>query len=114
MNEKLDAGRRIAARLLPAESANVGSLATIDALLAEVTMAQAAFSLRPADHETLLAELKAAKQAALASRRNLRRAHAKILRIRADERMEDTDFGCTRVCLVRHEGEEVARTAKQG
>jgi hypothetical protein len=109
MQNKIEAGRRVAARLLPGEDCLDQTLAAVRALESEIVAAQAQVGVPPATYEAVLGEVRATQAALKAARRNMRRVHVNVLRIRADEGMGEEEFGCTRVCLEQAQPETVAR-----
>jgi hypothetical protein len=109
MQKKIEAGRRVAARLLPGEDSLEHTLAAIAELEQAIAEAQGDIGVAPATYETLLSDVAATRNALRAARRNLRRLHVHVLRVRADERMEEEEFGCTRVCLEQGQPAIVAQ-----
>jgi hypothetical protein len=109
MKNKIAAGRRVAARLLPGEDSLDQTLATVHALEGEIIAAQAEMGVAPATYQAILGEVRATQAALKAARRNMRRVHVNVLRVRAEERMEEEEFGCTRVCLEQAQPTTVAQ-----
>jgi hypothetical protein len=109
MQKKIEAGRRVAARLLPGEDSLDQTLAAVTELEAAIVEAQGQVRVAPATYEAILSEVRATQAALKAARRNMRRVHVNVLRIRADERMEEEEFGCTRVCLEQSQPATVAQ-----
>lgn len=96
---KIDAGRLLVGPLLAGEDALEKALAELTALDLALVAAQRTFALQPAAFEALVAETGKARAALIAARRSQRRVHVGILRIRADEGMEEDPFGCDRSCF---------------
>jgi len=109
MQNKVEAGRRVAARLLPGEDSLEHTLAAVAELEEAIVHAQEEVCVTPATYEALIGEVRATQTALKAARRNMRRLHVQVLRVRATEKMEEEEFGCTRVCLEQAQPTTVAQ-----
>jgi hydrogenase maturation factor len=103
MNRKIEAGRRLAARLFPAEN-------TIDeALVASATLQIALVTARKDAREpcgriqSALERAAAANQALVEARREAVHVHEEIVKMRDDLGLPTTGYGCEVACLMVQE-----------
>ncbi len=100
MNEKLEAGRRVASRLFPAENTIDEALVANASLVIATVTARRELQAPCGTNQSVLAELMAAGNHLIEARQKTVRAHARFVQIRADEKMEELPFGCERPCLM--------------
>ena len=99
MNKKLEAGQRVAARLFPAENTIDDALVANASLVIATVTARRELQAPCGTNQGVLTELMAAGNLLVEARQKTVRAHAKFVQIRADEGMDELEFGCQRPCL---------------
>jgi len=100
MNEKYEAGRRVASRLFPAENTIDDALLAIAALQEAVVRARRHFQAPCGVNQTLLSELAASNAAIMEARSRMVRVHAKVVQVQRELGMEELPFGCESPCLM--------------
>ena len=114
MNKKLEAGKRVASRLFPAENTIDEALVANAALMIATVNARRELQAPCGVNQGALAELMAAGNLLIEARQKTVRAHAKFVQIRADEGMEEYPFGCEHPCLQADQQPAEARLQLAG
>jgi hypothetical protein len=106
MNDKIEAGRRVASRLFTAENAIDEAL--IAAASLQISLVEARRETRQpcGTIQAALNDAVAASAALMEARRAIVGTHGKIVKLRDDLGLPPTGFGCDRVCLPPPEDEE--------
>lgn len=108
MKDKIEAGRRVVARLFPAENTIDDALVANAALTIATVEGRKVLQSPCGANQKALAALQAAGAHLVEARQATVLAHAEFVRIRADEGLETVPFGCDQPCLST-EGREQPR-----
>jgi hypothetical protein len=116
MQEKIEGGKLVAEHMLRAEEIVALALAETTAFKLALVAAQSKFTLQPAIFDKLISNVEVSEVAILQAQRSQKRAHLGVLRIRADEGMDDLPFGCDKSCFPASFGRTSSSslTADQG
>lgn len=110
MNDKIEAGRRVASRLFTAEDAIDEALIAAAALQVSLIEARQETGLPCGTIQAALNDAVAASAALMEARRAMVGTHRKIVKLRDDLGLDENDFGCVRVCLSpSHEAKETSQ-----
>jgi hypothetical protein len=99
MNDKMEAGRRVASRLFPAENTIDEALLANAALQIALVGARRDIQAPCGTNQGMLADLVASNNALIEARQKLVGLHAKVVRAQRELGMEALPFGCERPCL---------------
>jgi len=110
MNDKIEAGRRVASRLFTAENAIDEAL--IAAASLQISLVEARQETRQpcGTIQAALNDAVAASAALMEARRAIVGTHGKIVKLRDDLGLPETGFGCDRICIPPpHEARETSQ-----
>ncbi len=99
MNDKIEAGRRVAARLFPAENAIDDAIVASASLQIALVKARQEAQQPSGTIQSALNDTVAASAALMEARRAIVGTHSKIVKLRDDLGLPTTGFGCEAPCV---------------